>query len=59
MFPQGEAEEPFRLWADSDWVGDVMSRRSCSGGYIQRAEEPFAIDVNTQANVALPSGRPS
>lgn len=41
----GTVEDPVRLRADSDWVGDVTSPNSCSGDRIQRGWGVFAIGV--------------
>ena len=46
------------VWSDSDWAGDVETRKSCSGGSLQLGWEllRFTTGQNLQANVALSSG---
>lgn len=56
MFPRSTIDDTLRMWTDSDWAGDVMSRRSCSGGHIQRIGGTICHGSETQANVALFSG---
>lgn len=36
IYPRDMVDQTLRIWTDSDWAGDVQSRKSCSGGYIQR-----------------------
>ena len=45
-----------KVWTDSDWAGDVASRKSCSGGYLQLAGTTVAHWSKLQSNVALSSG---
>lgn len=56
MFARGWVEEPLRFWTESDWVGGVPSRRSCSGGCVQRSARTLCHRSKTQAKVALSSG---
>ena len=44
------------VWTDSDWAGDVVSRRSCSGGSLQLGGSTVHHWSKLQANVALSSG---
>lgn len=41
-YPRGSTDGPLRIWTDSDLVGDVATRKSCSVGYIQRDVERIA-----------------
>ena len=43
-------------WIDSDWAGDVVSRKSSSGGYVQLNGMTIAFWGKTQLSVALSSG---
>ena len=42
-------------WTDSDWAGDVASRRSTSGGFIMCRGAVMAHWSKSQSNVALSS----
>jgi hypothetical protein len=44
------------VWTDSDWAGDLESRRSCSGGSLQLDTATVHHWSKLQTNVALPSG---
>ena len=44
------------LWTDSDWAGDVVTRRSCSGGSVLWCGVPLTAWSKLQSNVALSSG---
>jgi hypothetical protein len=43
-------------WTDSDWADDVVSRRSCSGGFVMWLGVVLAFWSKLQSNVALSSG---
>lgn len=53
MHPRGSVGDKLRIWTESDWAGDVKSRKACSGGYIQR--NGGGHWSKTQTNVALSS----
>lgn len=38
MFPQGSTGEEQNIWTDSDWAGEVKSRRWSSGGMFSGSE---------------------
>ena len=44
------------IWTDSDWADDVVSRRSCSGGFVLWLGVVLAFWSKLQSNVALSSG---
>ena len=44
------------VWTDSDWAGDVETRKSCSGGSLQLGTSTIHHWSKLQANVALSSG---
>lgn len=48
--PQGSADDTFRIWTDSAWVGDVTSRKKCSVSIVCHR-------CKTLAHVALSSGK--
>ena len=49
-------EEALKVWTDGDWAGDVVSRRSCSGGCIMLGGNLMHHWSKTQQSVALSSG---
>ena len=49
-------EELLQVWTDSDWAGDAVSRRSCSGGCIMLGGNLMTHWCKTQLSVALSSG---
>ena len=44
------------VWTDSDWAGDVETRKPCSGGSLQLGTSTIHHWSKLQANVALSSG---
>ena len=56
MTHDGNQEIVLDGWTDSDWAGDVVSRKSCSGGLIKINGITVAFWGKTQMNVALSSG---
>ena len=44
------------VWTDSDWAGDVETRKSCSRGSLQLGTSTIHHWAKLQANVALSSG---
>jgi hypothetical protein len=44
------------VWTDSDWAGDVASRKSCSGGSMQLGGTTLHHWSKVQSNIALSSG---
>jgi hypothetical protein len=44
------------IWTDSDWAGDLETRRSCSGGMLFVHGVPLLHWSKLQSNVALSSG---
>lgn len=44
------------VWTDSDWAGDIVSRKSCSGGSLQLGGTTVQHWSKVQSNVALSSG---
>ena len=45
-----------RVFTDSDWAGDQLSRKSTSGGFVQVNGQTIAHWSKLQSNVALSSG---
>ena len=45
-----------RVFTDSDWAGDQLSRKSTSGGFVQLNGQTIAHWSKLQSNVALSSG---
>lgn len=43
-----------RIWTDSDWARDIVSLKSCSGGWIEIEDKGHWIKL--QSNIALSSG---
>lgn len=54
--PGGGDLKFLHVWTDSDWAGDVGTRRSCSGGSLQLGGATLQHWSKMQANVALSSG---
>merc|ERR1711973_870084 len=50
-----EEENNMTAWTDSDWAGDVASRRSTSGGFIMYRGAVLTHWSKSQSNVALSS----
>jgi hypothetical protein len=48
--------EHIHIWTDSDWAGDHVSRRSCSGGSLQLGDTTVQHWSKLQSNIALSSG---
>ena len=57
LIPRGIPEEDNTLvaWTDSDWAGDVASRRSTSGGFITYRGAVMMHWSKCQSNIALSS----
>ena len=57
LIPRGvpEEENTMTVWTDSDWAGDVASRRSTSGGVIAYRGAIMAHWSKSQSNIALSS----
>lgn len=55
--PQGSTDGHLRIWIGSDWVVDVASGESCSGGRIQRNGGTICHRSQMQASVAYPQGK--
>ena len=55
-YPWQERNMYLNVFADSDWAGDVVSRRSTSGGVVQLGRHTVHHWSRTQAQVALSSG---
>ena len=57
LIPNGVDEEDntMTVWSDSDWAGDLASRRSTSGGVIMYRGAILAHWSKSQSNVALSS----
>jgi hypothetical protein len=51
-----DLERSLELWTDSDWAGDVATRRSCSGGVVVWNGVPLTSWSKLQSNIALSSG---
>ena len=51
-----EAFDLLEVWTDSDWAGDIVSRKSCSGGSLQLGGTTVQHWSKVQSNVALSSG---
>jgi hypothetical protein len=51
-----DPEMALELWTDSDWAGDVSTRRSCSGGLVLWHGVPLTAWSKMQNNIALSSG---
>ena len=58
LFPRGRPDDEMALmtYTDSDWAGDVDSRRSTSGGVVLFRGALLAHWSKTQSNIALSSG---
>ena len=58
LIPNGvpEDDNTMTVWTDSDWAGDLGSRRSTSGGVIIYRGAVMAHWSKSQSNVALSSG---
>lgn len=52
MFPRGTAEDPLRMWIDSDWVGNLASWKSCSSEHIRRNWGGMCRRSKIQSSVA-------
>ena len=50
-----EDDNTMTAWTDSDWAGDLASRRSTSGGFIVYRGAVMMRWSKTQSNVALSS----
>ena len=57
LIPNGvdEGENTMTVWTDSDWAGDIASRRSTSGGVVVYRGAILAHWSKSQSNVALSS----
>jgi hypothetical protein len=44
------------VWTDSDWAGDIETRKSCSGGSMQLGGTTVHHWSKVQSNIALSSG---
>ena len=57
LIPRGVSEDDNTMvvWTDSDWAGDVASRRSTSGGVIEYRGAIMSHWSKSQSNVALSS----
>ena len=57
MIPKGvdEGDDTMTVWTDSDWAGDLASRRSTSGGVIVYRGAILSHWSKSQSNVALSS----
>ena len=57
LVPRGVPEEDHNMtvWTDSDWAGDIASRRSTSGGVITYRGTIMSHWSKSQSNVALSS----
>ena len=55
-YPWQERNMYLNVFTDSDWAGDVVSRRSTSGGLVQIGRHTVHHWSRTQAQVALSSG---
>ena len=57
MIPSGvdESDNTMTVWSDSDWAGDLASRRSTSGGVVVYRGAILAHWSKSQSNVALSS----
>ena len=57
VVPRGVPEEEniMTVWTDSDWAGDIASRRSTSGGIIEYRGAIISHWSKSQSNVALSS----
>ena len=57
LIPNGvdEEDDTMTVWCDSDWAGDLASRRSTSGGVIVYRGAILAHWSKSQSNVALSS----
>ena len=51
-----DAFDQLEVWTDSDWAGDVATRKSCSGGSLQLGGTTVQHWSKVQSNVALSSG---
>jgi hypothetical protein len=51
-----DAGRGLEVWTDSDWAGDLSTRRSCSGGMLFLWGVPVLHWSKLQSNVALSSG---
>jgi hypothetical protein len=51
-----DEERELEIWTDSDWAGDHLSRRSCSGGMLFVHGVPLLHWSKLQSNIALSSG---
>ena len=56
VIPVGDGVDKICIWSDSDWAGDVLSRKSTSGGVIKIGGTTVAHWSKLQSNVALSSG---
>lgn len=58
LYPRGLVGESLRAWTDSD-SGDVSSRRSRSGSYIQRNGGGFVTKVRPRQTSRCALGKPT
>lgn len=58
MFPHGKMDKPLRVWTDSDRDGVVLTRRSCSGGYISVTKRPYTNEARRSRMLLYLRGRP-
>lgn len=59
VFSRGQVGEALCVWTDSECVGKVPTRSTCSGSYIQRNGGTACHWRKAQSNVALSSGAPA
>ena len=56
VYPWQEPQLELRIFTDSDWAGDVQSRKSTSGGVVMIGKHLITHWSRTQATIALSSG---
>ena len=53
---KGEGPDGISAWTDADWAGDILTRKSCSGGCLFVNGDLISHWSKTQQNVAISSG---